>query len=92
MKIFSSYAIRLLYLPYQFSSELLHRLLKAARWNIWREAATCDALENCSVVLAAVNLPENPPAGNLRHESCRGEMVLKNGLAVGKQSASHRKN
>jgi len=60
-------------------------------WNIWREAATCDAPENCSVVLAAVNLPENPPAENLRLESCRGEMGLKNGLAIGKRLGSRRK-
>jgi hypothetical protein len=77
---------------YGNKSQLFHLLLRTAKCNIRRKAATCDALEKCSVVLAAVNLPENPPAENLQRESCRGEMVLKNGPAIGKQLASRRRN
>ena len=52
------------------------------------------------MVLAAVNLPENPPAEKLRHESYLAEIELKNGQAIGmrdgqaivKQSSNNRKN
>ena len=50
------------------------------------------------MVLAAVNLPENPPAEKLRHESYLAEIELKNGQAIGmrdgqaivKQSSNNR--
>ena len=41
--------------------------------------------ENCSVVHAAVNLPENPPAGNLPARTSGGELGPNNGLAIGKR-------
>ena len=69
---------------YGEKSQLSHLLLRTAKCNIWRKAATCDVPENCSVVLAAVNLPENP-----RRRICNvNHVAVKWFLKMGKQSAS----